>query len=247
MFDLGGRVALVTGAGQGVGAGVAGSLAAQGATVAVNDLHADRAAATVDAVTAAGGTAVVAAFDVTDAAAVDEAIGALEADVGPVDILVNNAGIPAGMAMVRFAELDPDDWAQYVDLNLYGVLHCTRAVLDGMVDRGWGRIVVISSDAAQVGAQFGISLYGAAKSAALGWMRHLAQEAARSGVTVNALALGLMAGADGSAETDAVARTIPVGRLGEPADVGAAVVYLASEEASWTTGQTIGVNGGSIT
>ena len=149
--------------------------------------------------------------------------------------------------MVRFAELDPDDWAQYVDLNLYGVLHCTRAVLDGMVDRGWGRVIVISSGAAQVGAQFGISLYGAAKSAALGWMRHLAQETARSGVTVNALALGLMAGADGSAETDAVARTIPVGRLGEPADVGAAVVYLASEEASWTTGQTIGVNGGSIT
>ena len=132
MFSAAGRVALVTGAGRNVGAGIVRALAGQGATVVVNDLDGDAAAAVAASVRDAGGRAHDAAFDVTDRAAVEAAVGRVAAEVGPVDILVNNAGIPAGMAPLPFQEMDPDEWRRYVDLNLYGSLHCTRAVLGGM-------------------------------------------------------------------------------------------------------------------
>ena len=128
-------------------------------------------------------------------------------------------------------------------------MHCIQAVLGGMCDRGWGRVVQISSGAGRSGLNLGISLYGASKSGIEGLIRHLSQEVARKGVTANCLALGMMghAGADvDDAATAPLIRTIPVGRLGTPDDVGAAVVYLASDEASWLTGQTIDLNGGSV-
>jgi NAD(P)-dependent dehydrogenase (short-subunit alcohol dehydrogenase family) len=186
-------------------------------------------------------------FDVTDRAAVERGVAEVEDTLGPVDVLVNNAGIPEPMILRPFRETPPDDWARYVDLNLYGVLHCTRAVVDGMCRRGWGRIVTISSGAGQVGLPIGVSLYGASKGGAIAFMRHLALEVATSGVTANTLALGLM---DTAADADTVAslaKTIPVGRAGSPRDVGAAVVYLCSDEAGWLTAQTIGLNGGSVT
>jgi 3-oxoacyl-[acyl-carrier protein] reductase len=247
VIDLDGRVALVTGAGRSVGAGIARTLAARGAAVAVNDLDPERAAGVVEGLREAGAAAVAAVFDVTDGEAVEAGVAAAAGALGPVDILVNNAGVPPGMGLTRFRELPREDWAPFVDLNLYGVLHCTRAVIDGMCERGWGRIVTISSGAGQVGLAIGISLYGAGKGGAISFMRHLALEVARRGVTANTLALGLMDNQRDSEAVAGLAATVPVGRLGTPEDVGAAVAFLASDQAGWLTGQTIGLNGGSTT
>ena len=246
MFDLTGRVALVTGAGQGVGTGIARQLARQGAAVAVNDLHADRAGATVAAITAAGGQASSFAFDVSDYESVVAGVKAIEAALGPVDVLVNNAGVPASMAMTKFRETQPADWIVYIDLNLYGVLNCCKAVIDGMCERGFGRVVTISSGAATAGVAIGVSAYGAGKGGGLGFMRNLALEVARDGVTANSLALGLMNNVPEEA-VPTLAGTVPAGRLGDPDEIGACCVYLASNEAGWMTGQTIQLNGGSVT
>jgi NAD(P)-dependent dehydrogenase (short-subunit alcohol dehydrogenase family) len=246
MFEADSRVALVTGAGQNMGAGIARALAAQGAAVAVNDIVASRAEAVAAELTAKGFRAVPAPFDVTSETAVRDGVAAVAETLGPVDILVNNAGVPAEMGMVPFRQMRPGHWRPYVDLNLYGSLHCAGAVVDGMCERRWGRIVQISSDAGRAGVAFGISLYGASKSGIEGFVRHLSQEVARDGVTVNALSLGVMTNAVQN-ENDTLrrlAKTVPVGRLGMPEDVGAAVVYLASAEASFLTGQTIHLNGG---
>jgi 3-oxoacyl-[acyl-carrier protein] reductase len=247
MFDLSGKVALVTGAGQNVGAGIARALASRGAAIAVNDLHAERAEQVAKQIEAGGRRALAAPFDVTSLAATQSGVARVAAELGPVDVLVNNAGVPDGMGLTRFRDYDPAAWARMIDLNLYGVLHCTRAVVDGMCARRWGRVITISSGAGQVGLPIGVSLYGAGKGGAIAFMRHLAIELARDGVTANTLSLGLMNNAGDAAGTRSIAATVPVGRLGTPEDVGAAVVYLASPEASWITGQTIGLNGGSTT
>lgn len=249
MFDLTGRVALVTGAGQGVGAGIARCLADRGATVAVNDVVADRAEAGAAAIRSAGGRAVAVPFDVTDGAAVAAGIAAVATEVGPVDVLVNNAGNAGtpGMVVTPFREMDPALWERFVAVNLFGPLLCTKAVIDGMCERGWGRVIVIASEAGVAGTALGISIYGAAKSGSIGFVRHLALEVAGTGVTVNAVAPGLMGVQEISERTRRMAGGIPVGRLGAPEDIGAACVYLASDEAAWVTGQTLNVNGGSHT
>jgi 3-oxoacyl-[acyl-carrier protein] reductase len=242
VFDLTGRTALVTGAGQGVGAGIAAALVRAGATVAVNDLVPERASA----VAADIDRAVAVPFDVTDLPAVQAGVQAAEETLGPIDVLVNNAGIPAaGFPQVSFRDSDPDLWRRFVDLNLYGVLNCTHAVIGGMCARGRGRVVTISSEAGRTGLGIGVSLYGAAKAGAVGLMRHLAVEVAPAGVTVNCLSLGLMDNVAGD-WAGAMAARVPRRRLGSPADVGAAVVFLASDEAEWITGQVLPVNGGTI-
>jgi NAD(P)-dependent dehydrogenase (short-subunit alcohol dehydrogenase family) len=246
LFDLRGRTALVTGAGRNAGAGIARCLADRGASVAVNDLVESRAEETAQQIRETGGRAVAAAFDVTQPDAVAAGVALAEAALGPIDILVNNAGVPDEMIPVQFREMEPAEWRRYIDLNLYGVLHCTKATFDGMCARGWGRVITISSGAAQTGLAMGVSLYGAGKAGALGFTRHLAQEVAPHGVRVNAIALGLMSNVGNSDLVAALAKTIPTGRLGSPADVGAAVVFLASDEADWITGQVLGVNGGSV-
>jgi NAD(P)-dependent dehydrogenase (short-subunit alcohol dehydrogenase family) len=142
--------------------------------------------------------------------------------------------------------LDPELWDGPIRVNLHGVMNCCRAVIDGMCDRGWGRIITISSGAGTAGTRIGVSPYSAGKGGGLAFTRTLALEVARQGVTANSLALGLMS--SGELEVDAgLARSIPVGRTGTPDDAGAACVWLASDEAAWVTGQTIEVNGGSIT
>lgn len=245
MFDLTGRTALVTGAGQGVGLGIARVLRAAGATVLINDLVPDRAAAACAEI---GDGASALAFDVSDPDAVDAAIER----AGAIDILVNNAGIPPSMRPVQFRSLPRAEWAPYIDVNLYGVLNCVKATIDGMCERRWGRVITISSGAGTTGLGIGVSLYAAGKGAGISFMRHLAVECARDGVTANTLALGLMQRGDdadeaGRAVTHKMAAQIPVGRLGTATDIGYACVFLASDEASWITGQTIAVNGGAVT
>ena len=249
MFDLTGKRALVTGAGQSVGAGIARNLAAQGAAVAVNDVVAERAVASAGAITDSGRQAIAVPFDVTDRAAVNAGIAEVRARLGGIDILVNNAGNAGapGMVVSQFRDMDPEQWDRFVAVNLYGVLNCTRAVIDDMCEQGWGRVITISSGAGVMGMRMGISVYAAAKSGGIGFMRHLAMEVARTGVTANTLALGLMGVQELTELTRDTARQIPVGRLGSPDDVGAACVYLASEEAAWMTGQTINLNGGANT
>jgi len=244
MFDLTDRTALVTGAGQNVGAGIARALAARGATVAVNDLHGDRARAVADEITAAGGRAVPVPFDVTDFGSVTDAVAGL----GRVDILVNNAGNAGEQAMVvqPFREMVPDAWEGPIRVNLYGVLHCCRAVIEGMCERGWGRIITISSGAGTRGVAIGVAPYSAGKGGGISFTRTLALEVARDGVTANTVALGLM-GLPDPTVTEHLARAIPVGRTGTPEDAAAVCVWLASEEASWVTGQTIEINGGALT
>jgi 3-oxoacyl-[acyl-carrier protein] reductase len=233
MLDLSGRVALVTGAGQGVGAGIAAVLAEQGATVWVNDLFDDRAEAVAADV---GGKAVV--FDVTDLDAVRAGVAA----VGRIDVLVNNAGIPvAGFPQVDFKDSDPELWQRFIDLDLYGVINCTHATISGMCERGWGRVITIASEAGRVGLPIRVSLYGAAKAGAICLMKHLAHEVGPLGVTCNALALGAMEGIQADASHN------PVPRWGRPRDIGAMTAFLASDEAEWITGQVIPVNGGVIT
>ena len=248
MFDLTGKVALVTGAGQGVGAGIASMLARQGATVAVNDLRLDRAQASADTIAATARTSRAFAFDVTDSEAVVAGVREVESGLGPIDILVNNAGNGGTELMVPkpFRETTPKEWRAAIDVNLYGVLNCSHAVINGMCNRGWGRVITIASDGGRIGVALGVAAYGAGKGGAIGFMRHLAVENARSGVTANTVALGLMNNVNAERNA-AVIKTIPVGRTGTPDDVGGLCVYLASEESAWLTGQLISINGGQST
>ena len=249
MFDLTGRTALITGAGQNVGAAIAATLAAQGAAVAVNDLFADRADAVAAAITADGGRAVGAPGDVTDRDAVRAMVEAATEAIGPIDILVNNAGVPPNpdWGMVPFPQTDPSAWTTWIDINLYGVFNCTHAIAGGMAERGWGRVVNIVSDGGRIG-EANMAVYCAAKAGSIGFSKALAKELAPQGVTVNCVALGTMGPPDGNPELVAkLARRYPVGRIGTPGDIAPAVLYLASDEAEWVTGQVLPVNGGYTT
>jgi len=240
------RTALVTGAGQGMGLGVARRLAADGNAVFVNDVDPQKAEQAAAEIRSVGGEAHAAPFDVTDYAAVLAATQDLAARTGGIDILVNNAG-NAGTQQthqVAFKDMPPSEWSWYLDVNLYGVMHCTKAVLERMCERRWGRVITISSEAGRAGLDIGVSVYGVAKAGAAHLMRHVAREVGPDGVTANVVSLGLMDNVPDEFAAP-ILRTIPARRLGTPADVGAAVSYLASDEASWVTGQTLVVNGGS--
>jgi 3-oxoacyl-[acyl-carrier protein] reductase len=245
VFDLHGRVALVTGAGQNVGEGIARTLAAHGARVAVNDVVADRAHSLAGRIRESGGQALALPFDVTD---LDEVSAAVQG-FGPVDILVNNAGNGGAtqMSVGQFVDLEPAAWEGPIRVNLYGVLHCCHAVVKGMCERGWGRVITISSGAGTAGVNIGVTPYSAGKGGGLAFTRSLALEVAPHGVTANSIAIGLIAFAGDSEMTARLARAIPVGRTGSPEDVAAACLWLASDEAAWVTGQTVQVNGGSVT
>jgi NAD(P)-dependent dehydrogenase (short-subunit alcohol dehydrogenase family) len=244
MYDLSERVALVTGAGQNVGAGIARALSRQGAHVLVNDIVQERADEVVHQIKLSGGTARTVLFDVSNLGSVLTALATTE----PIDILVNNAGNAGSERMQPrpFVEMDLEAWESPIRVNLYGVLHCCHAVVPGMCARGRGRVVTISSGAATAGVNIGVAPYSAGKGGAIAFTRSLALEVARAGVTANSLAIGLMENPDPQM-TARLARSIPVGRTGTPEDVAAACVWLASDEAAWVTAQTIQVNGGSIT
>jgi NAD(P)-dependent dehydrogenase (short-subunit alcohol dehydrogenase family) len=250
-MSLTGRTALVTGAGRGIGQGIATVLAGRGAAVAVNDLHQERAQATVETIVSAGGRAVCVPFDVCDRGALERTLESIQSALGPVDILVNNAGIPEGRWTGPFIESTPEGWTPYINLNIYGAMHCMHAVLPGMCERGWGRIVQISSASASraLAAHGGESVYSATKAAMEGLLRHVAVEVARDGVTCNAVAPGVMDAACAYAAPEViegVVRAVPMGRLGESREIGDAVAWLASDAAAFVTGQVIHVNGGAF-
>jgi NAD(P)-dependent dehydrogenase (short-subunit alcohol dehydrogenase family) len=250
-IDLDGKRALVTGAGQGVGEAVARLLAAAGAEVVVNDYVGERAEAVAADIVAGGGRSLPAAFDVTDHQVVHDAF----VQAGPIDILVNNAGNAGAEGFggrARFVDTTPEDWATFLDVNLHGVMNCVHAALPSMIDRRWGRIVTMVSDAGRTG-EAQMAAYCAAKAGAAGFGRGIAHEVARHGITVNNVALGTMRTplTEGLWDDPSKAeqqRTILadylVRRPGDPDDAAWAVATLVSPRASWVTGQTIPVNGG---
>ena len=245
MFRLDGKVALISGAGRGMGFGVAQMLARQGATVVINDFYADRAEAAAQTLRDEGLKAHAAVADMTDRGAIFAMVERLLADQGAIDVFVHNAGIPAqGWGYSKFLESPPSEWDAWLQLNLHGLMHACQALLPSMQERGWGRIIAINSDASRTATGMGLCAYGAAKAAAAGFIRNLSGEIGRHGVTANALSLGTMNNWEGSEQI--ARKSASVGRAGSPQDVGAAVAYLASPEAEWVNGQVLPVNGGSL-
>ncbi|OEY66290.1 SDR family NAD(P)-dependent oxidoreductase [Marinobacter sp. X15-166B] len=245
MFGLQGQTALVTGAGRGMGVGIARTLGRLGARVAVNDLFTERAADTVNTLRAEGIDAFPAAADITDYDQVAAMVARVNAATAGIDILVSNAGVPAeGMGYKKFLASTPADWQRFVNLNMFGLMNICHATVPGMQERGYGRVVAITSESWRAGLPMGIAAYAASKAGAVGFIRHLAAETGRSGITVNALSLGTMNNWD----SDALAKkTCFVPRAGSPEDVGAGVAYFASPEAAWVTGQVLPLNGGALT
>ncbi|MBP0047463.1 SDR family oxidoreductase [Marinobacterium sp. AK62] len=246
MFSLKGKTALVTGAGRGMGLGVARALARQGARVAINDFYQDRANQAAEQLHQEGFDAIGVAADITDPAQLKRMVASVQEAFGHIDIFVANAGVPVdGMGYDRFIDSDPAQWRQFLDLNLMALMHATQAVLPGMLTQGWGRIICITSESWRAGVPMGIAAYAASKAGAVGFIRQLAAETGKQGITVNGLSLGTMNNWEGSERIAAKSCMVP--RAGSPEDVGAGVVYLASEEASWVTGQIHPLNGGSLT
>jgi 3-oxoacyl-[acyl-carrier protein] reductase len=245
MFKLDGRVALVSGAGRGMGFGVAQTLASQGATVIINDFYAERAEAAAQALRDEGLRADAATADMTDRAAIFAMVEQLHDKHGAIDVFVHNAGIPAqGWGYSKFLESAPAEWDAWLQLNLHGLMHACQALLPKMIERRWGRIVAVNSDAARTATGMGLCAYGAAKAAALGFIRNLSGEVGRHGITANALSLGTMNNWEGSEQI--ARKSASVRRAGSPQDVGAAVAFLASPEAEWINGQVLPVNGGAL-
>ena len=241
MYDLSNKTALITGAGQSVGLGIAQQFARSGAHILINDIVSERAQSVANALCAEGKSATALAFDVADADQVKHALNGTK-----VDILVNNVDNAGSIPMeqTRFIDLSLDTIRQVINSNLYGVIHCTQAVLPGMCDRGFGRVICIGSEAGRQGLSIGVSPYGAAKAAIANLVRHVALEVAASNVTCNTVSLGLMNNVPAEF-TDAVLSSIPLGRLGTPDDAASMCLLLASDSGSWITGQEFVVNGGS--
>lgn len=244
------KVVVVTGGGGGIGTAVCRRFAEEGARVAVLDLNADAAEDTAQAIRDAGGTAHALATDITQQDAVRAAVGETEKHLGPIDVLVNNAGWDL---FCPFVKTDPDFWRKVIDINLLGPLNLHHAVLPGMVERGYGRVVNVASDAARVGSS-GEAVYAACKAGMMGLSKTLAREHARDGITFNVVCPGptdtaLFDGyAQGAGNPDklreGMRRAIPMGRIGQPEDVSGTIAFLASDDAAYVTGQVISVSGG---
>ena len=243
MPELNHRVALVTGGSRGIGKAIALALAKAGAAVAVNYRErGEEAAAVVDAIRQGGGRAAAIAADVSNAAAVQRMVGEAEDRLGPIDILVNNAGTAAIRGLDDMTE---EDFDRALAVNLKSAFLCTQAVLPDMRARRWGRIVNISSIGARVGAGSVSVAYGAAKAGVEGLTRAYALRLAPEGVTVNAIAPGLIDTEMGAPLIAAgVAARIPVGRVGTGEEIAEAVLFLAGD--AFVTGQTLAVNGGAL-
>jgi 2-hydroxycyclohexanecarboxyl-CoA dehydrogenase len=245
------RVALVTGGGQGIGQGISVVLGGRGFRVAVADLNPETAQATARSITEAGGTAIAVTVDVSDTASVQAAVKTVTDELGPVEVAVNNAGFDEFM---RFLDTTEDFWNRILDVNFKGVLRVAQAVVPGMADRGWGRVVNIGSDAGRVGSSLE-AVYSGAKGGIIAFTKTLAREVATKGVTVNTVCPGPTdtpslrkfagnSGQDGEKVIAGLTRAVPMRRLASPADVAAAVAFFASDDTSYITGQTLSVSGG---
>jgi 3-oxoacyl-[acyl-carrier protein] reductase len=247
MRELEGRIALVTGASRGIGRAIAVALGAQGARVIINFTANEGAAGeAAEAVAAAGGVASLKRFDVSDAAATDAAIKEVAAAEGGLHILVNNAGVAVNALTLGAKDAD---WRRSLDVNLSGAFYCTRAALRPLMKaKSAGRIINITSITAETGSA-GQAPYVAAKAALIGLTKTWAREYASRGITVNAVSPGyidtdMTAAELPAARREELVKSIPLGRVGRPEDVAAAVVYLAGPAASYVTGEVLRVNGG---
>ena len=240
------RVALVTGAGRGIGRAIAEELARHGVTVICVSKSAESCGAAAAAITAAGGKARALAVDVSEAAAVTKAAGELLAEFGKIDILVNNAGITRDGLLARMSEAD---WDSVIATNLTGAFHWTKLIGWPMCRNRWGRIVNISSVVGLMGNP-GQANYAAAKAGLIGFTKSIAKEFAKRNVTANVVAPGFiktdMTASLGEEASKALLQFIPLQRLGEPADVANLTAYLCSEEANYVTGQVFTVDGGMV-
>src|SRR5262245_38981312 len=240
------RNVLVTGAASGIARAIARRLGEEGAVVGALDLDESGAKQTAAEIASAGGRAYAYPADITDGDAVERAVAAFERDAGAIGGLVNGAGWDLAAS---FLDTTPEQWRAVIDINLYGPLHVTRAVLRRMVAAGAGRIVSLSSDAGRVGSS-GESVYAACKGGIAAFSKSIAREHARDGITINVVAPGptdtpLFARFDaGGKLAAALERASPMRRLGQPADYPGLVAFLLSDEAAFITGQTISVSGG---
>ncbi len=242
-----GKVAIVTGAAQGIGRAIATRLAAEGAAVAIADLQAAAAARTAEEIRSSGAKAIAVTLDVTKYDEATQAADKVEKELGPIDILVNNAGWDK---LEPFVNSSPETWDKIIAINYRGVLNCCRVVAPRMQARGSGKIVSIASDAGRVGST-GEAVYAGCKAGIIGFSKTLARELARSKINVNVVCPGptetallreAMAGREGV--LDAMARGIPFRRLGQPEDLAGAVAFLVSSDADYVTGQVLSVSGG---
>jgi len=257
ILDLGGRIALVTGAGQGVGRQAALQLAAakNSGGVVVNDYVLERAEAVAEEIKASGGKALALQADVSDHEAVKAMAAQAKADLGAIGVLVNNAGNaganPSPELQKPFWETGPEVWQSFVGVNFDGVINCTAAVIPHMIEcEGPGRIITIISDAGRYG-DANLELYAAAKAGAAGFMRSVARTLGRQNITANSVAIALtntpavQARIEGNPDhLKAMMKNYVVRRPGEPEDIANMILFLASDASSWITGQTYPVNGG---
>jgi len=250
MFELNNKTALVTGGAQGIGKAISVALAMQGAKVAIVDIDETIAMQAADFINTKNGKAMAVQADIIDIEKVKKAVAAIKEQFGAVDILVNNAGWDR---MIPFVKTTPEFWDKVIDINYKGVLNCVYSVIPEMIERNHGKIINIGSDAARVGSS-GEAVYAGAKGAIIAFSKSLAREVARNQITVNVICPGptdtqLTQQMKDESEFAAkilskMDKIIPLGRTGTPEEIGAAVVFLASKEADFITGQTLSVSGG---
>jgi len=250
MFELTDKVAIVTGGARGIGKGICAMLAKQGAKVAIADLLMDEGVATAAEIENSGGCAIAVKTDITDLASVQTMVAAVKQKFGPVDVLVNNAGWDR---MKPFMKTEPAFWSKVIDINFKGMLNTTYAVAGDMMERNSGKIINIASDAARVGSM-GESIYAGAKGAVISFSKTMARELARNKINVNVICPGPtptpllddMKAEDAFADKvlSSMDKIIPLKRMGTADDIAVAVVFFASDEANFITGQVLSVSGG---
>lgn len=244
--NLNGKVALVTGGGRDVGGDIARALAAEGAIVAINYSRSKaEAEAVVNAIELAGGKAKAYQADISDNDQVKAMVAAIKADFGTIDVLVNNAGY---VKYQRFVESTPEDWKKQIDVCLYGALHCCHAVAPLMIAQNSGRIINLVGDSSRIG-EANLALAAAARAGTMALGKSLAREFGRNNITVNTVSLGLIETSHSDPEflannREKIVKAYPLRRIGKPEDISPMVAFLASDSASWITGQVISINGG---
>jgi len=245
---LTGRVALITGGGQGIGLAVARKLVDRGASIAINDLDEAHADAAVSQLADSGNATLAVPGDITSKTSVQQIVDHTSRELGGLHILINNAGI---LYPTSVADMPEDEWDRVIEVNLKGTFLCAQAVLNSMKSAQWGRIVNFSSSAGKSVSTVGGAHYTASKAGVLGFTRHLAKEVAGDGITVNAVCPGLIdtemvrATIDDD-RTQAYANSFPIKRLGQPSEVADLVAFLASDEAGYITGASLDINGGDL-